>query len=47
MASLMIAQERYRENRTPFNGVSSDGQTSIFTDFEALTKQVAEERKSL
>lgn len=45
MKDLAISQSRFLANRTPFNGVGPDGQTSLFSDFEALTKQVAEERK--
>ena len=45
MQLLKVAQLRYKKNRAQFNGVSSDGQLSLFTDFESLTKQVAEERK--
>jgi len=45
MCALAFSQERYMRNRTPFNGVTADGQTSLFTDFDLYTKQVAEERK--
>ena len=45
MSALALSQNRYLENRTPFNGVTADGQTSLFTDFDLYTKQVAEERK--
>ena len=47
MDSLKRYQERFKENREPFDGITTDGQTSIFTNFEALSKQVAEERKGV
>ena len=45
MGKLAFSQAKFMANRAPFNGVEPNGQTSLFTDFEALTKQVAEERK--
>jgi len=47
MCALALSQDRYIKNRTPFNGVTGEGQTSLFTNFDLLTKQVAEERKGL
>jgi len=45
MKALSFLQSRFLANRTPFNGVQPNGQTSLYSDFELLTKQVAEERK--
>lgn len=45
MKLLKVAQIRFMKNRQPFNGMTADGQTSLFSDFEAITKQVAEEAK--
>ena len=45
MESLKEAQKRYQRNRVPFNGVEANGQLSLFSPFDVLSKQVAEERK--
>jgi len=47
METLRKIQKVRLADQPPMNGVSGDGQTSIFTDFDLLSKQLKEERKGM